>query len=88
MFEVGSICNQFYSLAFIQNKTVPNLGSLYHITHKKTPYHDAATEQAVKTDSINGIDLDSFTFDIFPLSECMAVLDAAREDEFSPVKNP
>jgi UDP-N-acetylglucosamine/UDP-N-acetylgalactosamine diphosphorylase len=42
----------------------------------------------VKPSENNGIKLESFIFDIFPLSTSMAVLDVARVEEFAPVKNP
>lgn len=87
VYGAGNICNHFYTLDFICEKVVPNLGNMYHIARKKIPYYDATTKSTVKPESNNGIKLESFIFDIFPLSERMAVLDALREDEFAPVKN-
>lgn len=87
VFGAGNICNHFYTLDFLRDKVMPNLGNLYHVAHKKIPYYDEASRQTVKPDSDNGIKLESFIFDIFPLSERMAVLDAIRDQEFAPVKN-
>jgi len=86
-FGAGNICNHFYTLDFLQEKVIPNLGNLYHIARKKIPYYDETSQSTVKPESNNGIKLESFIFDIFPLAERMAVLDAVRDQEFAPVKN-
>jgi UDP-N-acetylglucosamine/UDP-N-acetylgalactosamine diphosphorylase len=83
VFGAGNICNHFYTLDFLRDKIMPNLDNLYHIARKKIPYWDDASHP----DTNNGIKLESFIFDIFPLSERMAVLDVERDEEFSPVKN-
>jgi len=87
-FGAGNICNHFYTLDFLTNVVVPNLGNMYHIARKKIPYYDESTKSTVKPTENNGIKLESFIFDIFPLSKSMAVLDVSREEEFAPVKNP
>ena len=87
VFGAGNICNHFYTLDFLRDKVMPNLGNLYHIARKKIPYYDETTQSTVKPEANNGMKLESFIFDIFPLSERMAVLDALRDQEFAPVKN-
>jgi UDP-N-acetylglucosamine/UDP-N-acetylgalactosamine diphosphorylase len=87
-FGAGNICNHFYTLDFLRDKVIPNLDNLYHMARKKIPYWDDTTQQTIQPDTNNGIKLESFIFDIFPLSDRMAVLDTEREEEFSPVKNP
>jgi UDP-N-acetylglucosamine/UDP-N-acetylgalactosamine diphosphorylase len=87
-FGAGNICNHFYTLDFLTKVVVPNLGNMYHIARKKIPYYDDSTKSTVKPTENNGIKLESFIFDIFPLSKSMAVLDVSREEEFAPVKNP
>eukprot|EP00956_Cyclotella_meneghiniana_P043463 scaffold271463_cov99-Cyclotella_meneghiniana.AAC.1 len=39
-FGAGNICNHFYTLDFLTNVVVPNLGNMYHIARKKIPYYD------------------------------------------------
>jgi len=87
LFGAGNICNHFYTLDFLRDKVMPNLANLYHIARKKIPYFDKATQTTIKPEVNNGIKLESFIFDIFPLSERMGVLDALRDQEFAPVKN-
>jgi UDP-N-acetylglucosamine/UDP-N-acetylgalactosamine diphosphorylase len=87
VFGAGNICNHFYTIDFVKNKILPNMGSLYHIANKKIPYYDEVTNKTITPDSNNGIKLETFIFDVFPLSERMAVLDVEREEEFAPVKN-
>jgi UDP-N-acetylglucosamine/UDP-N-acetylgalactosamine diphosphorylase len=86
-FGAGNICNHFYTLDFLQNSVLPNLGNMYHVAEKKIPFYDEESKQTIKPEANNGIKLESFIFDVFPLSERMAVLDALREEEFAPVKN-
>jgi UDP-N-acetylglucosamine/UDP-N-acetylgalactosamine diphosphorylase len=88
VFGAGNICNHFYTLDFVTNVIVPNLGSMYHVARKKIPYYDVSTGNTVNPSSNNGIKLESFIFDVFPLSTNMAILDVQREAEFAPVKNP
>lgn len=87
-FGAGNICQHFYTLDFMTQTIVPNLGNVYHIAHKKIPYYDDDRQETVKPAANNGIKLESFIFDVFPLSQRMAVLDVARAEEFAPVKNP
>lgn len=89
VFGAGNICNHFYTLDFLENVVVPNLGSMFHVARKKIPYYDEKEKKSlVKPLENNGIKLESFIFDVFPLSTSMAVLDVEREEEFAPVKNP
>jgi UDP-N-acetylglucosamine/UDP-N-acetylgalactosamine diphosphorylase len=86
-FGAGNICNHFYTLDFLENSVLPNLGNMYHIARKKIPFYDEKTKETVKPEGNNGLKLESFIFDVFPLSKKMAVLDVLREEEFAPVKN-
>jgi UDP-N-acetylglucosamine/UDP-N-acetylgalactosamine diphosphorylase len=87
VFGAGNICNHFYTMDFIQDKILASMGDLYHIAHKKIPYYDKETGQTVTPTANNGIKLETFIFDVFPLSETMAVMDVERSEEFAPVKN-
>lgn len=87
VFGAGNICNHFYTLAFLKDKVLPNMDNMYHIAHKKIPYYDPNEKKTVKPTSNNGIKLETFIFDVFPLSERMAVFQTEREEEFAPVKN-
>ena len=87
VFGAGNICNHFYTLDFIKNQILPNFGNLYHLAHKKIPYYDTEKKETIKPESNNGIKLETFIFDVFPLSERMAIWDVTREEEFAPVKN-
>lgn len=87
VFGAGNICNHYYTLDFIKGVVIPQLGSMYHIAHKKIPYYEDKKQSTVKPDANNGIKLESFIFDVFPFSKRMAVFDALRDEEFAPVKN-
>mmetsp|Transcript_48411 Transcript_48411/g.73133 ORF Transcript_48411/g.73133 Transcript_48411/m.73133 type:complete len:508 (+) Transcript_48411:124-1647(+) len=87
VFGAGNICNHFYTLDFIEKVVVPNMSNMYHVAKKKIPYFDEVSKKTVKPTENNGIKLESFIFDVFPLSVNMAMLDVSREEEFAPVKN-
>ena len=87
VFGAGNICNHFYTLDFLRNVVLKNMGDLYHIAHKKIPYYDAEQDKTVTPESNSGIKLETFIFDVFPLSQNMAVFEVERTDEFAPVKN-
>ncbi|KAK6539544.1 UDP-N-acetylglucosamine pyrophosphorylase [Orbilia ellipsospora] len=88
-FRAANIVNHYYSVEFL--KTIPewcqNLP--HHIARKKIPYLDAESGEQVKPEKPNGIKLEQFVFDVFPLIQLdkFACLEVAREDEFSPLKN-
>lgn len=87
VYGAANICNHFYTIDFIQNVILPNMGKFYHVAHKKIPYFDEATASTLSPDANNGIKLETFIFDVFPFSKRMAIVDVDRLDEFAPVKN-
>jgi UDP-N-acetylglucosamine/UDP-N-acetylgalactosamine diphosphorylase len=87
VFGAANICNHFYTIDFIQDKILASITDLYHIAHKKIPYYDKETRKTITPTDNNGIKLETFIFDVFPLCEKMAVMDVERSEEFAPVKN-
>ena len=59
-------------------------GMAFHIARKKIPSITLETGAQGKTD---GMKLEMFVFDVFPFTERFAVLEVARNEEFSPLKN-
>lgn len=87
IYGAGNICNHFYTIDFIKDKIIPNLGNMYHIARKKIKYYDGVKKETITPASNSGLKLETFIFDVFPFSENMAVLDVDRSMEFAPVKN-
>ena len=58
----------------------------FHRADKKIPTVDAAG-QAVKPEKANGIKFEMFVFDALPFANNSIVIETARADDFSPVKN-
>jgi UDP-N-acetylglucosamine/UDP-N-acetylgalactosamine diphosphorylase len=58
----------------------------FHRADKKIPYVDADGNM-VKPDGPNGVKFEMFVFDALPLAKNPVIIEAAREDDFSPVKN-
>jgi UDP-N-acetylglucosamine/UDP-N-acetylgalactosamine diphosphorylase len=87
-FGAANICNHYYSISFLEDKVMPNQGKSYHLANKKIPFFDGEKKETVSPTENNGIKLESFIFDVFPLSTNMAILEVEREAEFAPVKNP
>lgn len=88
VFGAANICNHYYSMSFLEDKVWPNQqGKSYHIASKKIPYFDDKKKETVTPTENNGIKLESFIFDVFPLSTSMAILEVERDEEFAPVKN-
>ena len=87
VFGAGNICNHYFSLSFLEDTVLPGMADMYHIAHKKIPAAGGPRGETRKPSENNGIKLESFIFDVFPLSRNMVLFEAAREDEFAPVKN-
>ena len=85
LFRSGNICIHTFTLDFI-NKILGQLGKSYHIARKKIP---AANEKGepVKPKENNGMKLEAFIFDVFPLAKQFVNLECERSENFAPVKN-
>ncbi|KAK3329493.1 nucleotide-diphospho-sugar transferase [Apodospora peruviana] len=88
-FRAANIVNHCYSLRFLE--TIPQWSKRlpHHIARKKIPHVSLDSGETVKPSKPNGIKLEQFVFDVFPLTEMdkFACLEVRREDEFSPLKN-
>lgn len=88
-FRAANIVNHYYSFRFLESIEVwaPNLP--HHVARKKIPCIDTETGEVVKPETPNGIKLEQFVFDVFPLLplDKFASIEVKREDEFSPLKN-
>ena len=88
-YGAANICSHYFSVDFIKNTVLKASASdiPYHIARKKIPYWDGEKNETVTPTKPNGIKLETFIFDVFPLSKSMAVWEVERTDEFAPVKN-
>ena len=90
-FRAANIVNHYYSFQFLQS--IPDWAHQlpHHVAKKKIPSIplDSKTGEQVKPDKPNGIKLEQFVFDCFPLLPMnkFACMEVKREDEFSPLKN-
>ncbi|KAG6814157.1 hypothetical protein H0H92_002152 [Tricholoma furcatifolium] len=86
-FRAGNIVNHFYTTTFLNQIEAFEEQLAFHIARKKIPYVDLKTKEVVKPAKPNGMKLEMFVFDVFPFTKRFAVLEVARIDEFSPLKN-
>jgi UDP-N-acetylglucosamine/UDP-N-acetylgalactosamine diphosphorylase len=88
-FRAANIVNHYYSFSFLE--TIPQWAHKlpHHIARKKIPYADLESGETVKPAKPNGIKLEQFVFDVFPMLPLskFACMEVKREDEFSPLKN-
>lgn len=88
-FRAANIVNHYYSFRFLES--IPDWAKKlpHHVARKKIPYADLKSGETVKPEKPNGIKLEQFVFDVFPMLELskFACLEVRREDEFSPLKN-
>ena len=88
-FRAANIVNHYYSFRFLETieEWVHELP--HHVARKKIPYLDTENGEQVKPEKPNGIKLEQFVFDVFPMLDLkkFASMEVRREDEFSPLKN-
>lgn len=88
-FRAANIVNHYYSFRFLESIEEWSARLPHHVARKKIPYVDTEKGETIKPDKPNGIKLEQFVFDVFPLLEMdqFAQMEVQREDEFSPLKN-
>ncbi|KAF7562956.1 hypothetical protein G7046_g1144 [Stylonectria norvegica] len=88
-FRAANIVNHYYSYEFLE--TIPEWAHKlpHHVARKKIPAADLESGETVKPEKPNGIKLEQFVFDVFPMLplDKFACFEVKREDEFSPLKN-
>ncbi|KAL7791363.1 nucleotide-diphospho-sugar transferase [Trichoderma ceciliae] len=88
-FRAANIVNHYYSFGFLES--IPQWAHKlpHHVARKKIPATDLETGELVKPAKPNGIKLEQFVFDCFPLLplDKFACMEVNRVDEFSPLKN-
>lgn len=88
-FRAANIVNHYYSYSFLES--IPQWAHKlpHHVARKKIPFIDIENGDKIKPEKPNGIKLEQFVFDCFPLLSMnkFACMEVKREDEFSPLKN-
>ncbi|KAF2140083.1 uncharacterized protein K452DRAFT_360268 [Aplosporella prunicola CBS 121167] len=88
-FRAANIVNHYYSFEFLDSIPQWSKDLPHHVARKKIPYVDTEKGETIKPEKPNGIKLEQFVFDCFPLLKMdhFACMEVKREDEFSPLKN-
>ncbi|KJE88570.1 UDP-N-acetylhexosamine pyrophosphorylase-like protein 1 [Capsaspora owczarzaki ATCC 30864] len=88
VFNAGNIANHMFSVPFLRALLTEHRDALvHHVAKKKIPFVDVASGQIVTPKEPNGVKLEMFVFDVFPLSTNSGALQVLRDEEFSPLKN-
>jgi UDP-N-acetylglucosamine/UDP-N-acetylgalactosamine diphosphorylase len=87
-FNGGSVAIHIFDRDFIARAGGTGKGSKlpFHRANKKIPHVNAAGE-TLKPAAPNGVKFEMFVFDALPLAKNPVIIEAARGDDFSPVKN-
>jgi len=87
-FNGGSVAIHIFDRDFIARAGGSGEGSKlpFHRADKKIPHINTAGE-TIKPDAPNGVKFEMFVFDALPLAKSPVIIEAARADDFSPVKN-
>lgn len=75
----SNVCMHFFTTHFLVSMAdrLQQQGR-YHIAHKKIPSKDGP---------VQGVKLELFIFDTFPMAQRVSLMEVARGSEFAPVKN-
>lgn len=87
-YNAGNVAIHLFDCKFIANVGGGDSSAKlpFHRADKKIPYLDAQG-RVVEPDTVNGVKFEQFVFDALPVAMNPVVVETAREDEFSPVKN-
>ena len=87
-FRAGSVAIHVFDREFIESLGGDGAGTKlpFHRANKKIPYVDAHGEVVIPKEP-NGVKFEMFVFDALPLAKNAVIIEAARAEDFSPVKN-
>ncbi len=85
-FRAGSIAIHVFDVAFIEELNRDGFKLPWHVAHKVIPFLDERGEEQTPSRP-NGYKFETFVFDALMYAERTVILEVAREQEFSPVKN-
>lgn len=87
-YNAGNVAIHLFDRAFIASVGGGDSSARlpFHRADKKIPYLNAEG-RIVEPDTANGVKFEQFVFDALPLARNPIIVETAREDEFSPVKN-
>jgi len=88
-FRAGSIAIHVFDRDFVERlggDSDDTVGLPFHLAHKKVPFIDADGRE-VSPEEPNGYKFEMFVFDALPFGRNPVIVETAREDDFSPVKN-
>lgn len=89
VFWAGSTAIHVFDRDFLESLTQPDSALPFHIARKNVPYlgDDGELVTPTNADDPNAIKFERFIFDCLPEAGTTLVVEAARENEFNPVKN-
>ncbi len=87
-FNSGNVAIHIFDRDFIARLagSKSDLKLPFHRADKKIPYLDL-NGKLVHPETANGVKFEMFVFDALPLAKNPVIIEAARENDFSPVKN-
>lgn len=88
-FQAGSIAIHIFDRNFVQrlgSGTDATARLPFHLAHKKVPFVDE-TGTLQEPAEANAFKFEMFVFDSLPFANNPVIIETAREDDFSPVKN-
>ncbi|MDB4657122.1 UDPGP type 1 family protein [Verrucomicrobiales bacterium] len=88
-FRGGSIAIHIFNRDLVERLGSGNaeIALPFHLAHKKVAHIDPATGEKTEPAEPNAYKFEMFVFDALPFAENPVIIETAREDDFSPVKN-
>ncbi len=85
-YGAGSIAIHIINVDFIKEEVSEGIKLPYHVAHKKIPFI-GEKGTLISPETPNGYKFELFVFDALGDTENSVIMEVAREEEFSPVKN-
>jgi UDP-N-acetylglucosamine/UDP-N-acetylgalactosamine diphosphorylase len=82
-FSAGNIAMHLLRLEFVEERAADALGLPFHRARKRV----RAVGESGAIEEVNAVKFERFVFDALPMARNVLLLEVAREEEFSPVKN-